>query len=73
MSTTLARPADTDHGWFVIDAEDQILGRLATRVATVLRGKHKPTLTPHVDTGDFVVVVNAGKVRMTGRKPEQKE
>ncbi len=72
MSTTLARPADTEHGWFVIDAQDQVLGRLATRVATVLRGKHKPTFTPHVDTGDFVVVINAGKVRLTGRKLEQK-
>jgi large subunit ribosomal protein L13 len=72
MSTTIARPADVEHGWFVIDAEDQVLGRLATRVATVLRGKHKTTFTPHVDTGDFVIVINAGKVRFTGRKLEQK-
>ncbi len=58
--------------WFVVDAKDQILGRLATRVATVLMGKHKPTYTPFLDTGDFVVVVNADKVRLTGKKPTQK-
>jgi len=73
MSTTITRPATVEHDWFVIDAEDQVLGRLATRIATALRGKHKPTFMPHVDTGDFVVVVNADKVKLTGRKLEQKE
>ena len=73
MSTTLARPADTEHGWFVIDAQDQVLGRLATRVATVLRGKHKPTFTPHVDTGDYVVVINAANVKLTGNKLDAKK
>jgi large subunit ribosomal protein L13 len=58
--------------WFVVDAKDQILGRLATRVAMVLMGKHKPTYTPFLDTGDFVVVVNADKIRLTGKKPLQK-
>lgn len=58
--------------WYVVDAEDLILGRLATRIATVLRGKHKPTFTPHADTGDHVIVVNAEKVAVTGRKREQK-
>ena len=58
--------------WYVVDAEDLILGRLATRIATVLRGKHKPTFTPHSDTGDHVIVVNAEKVALTGRKREQK-
>ncbi|MCB9764863.1 MAG: 50S ribosomal protein L13 [Alphaproteobacteria bacterium] len=73
MSTVSAKPAEVKHDWFVIDAEDLVLGRMATRIATVLRGKHKPIFTPHVDTGDFVVVVNAGKVRLTGRKLDQKE
>jgi large subunit ribosomal protein L13 len=59
--------------WFVTDARDKVLGRLASRVATILRGKHKPTYTPHVDGGDFVVVVNAKQVRLTGRKLDQKE
>jgi large subunit ribosomal protein L13 len=58
--------------WFVVDAQDQALGRLASRVATILRGKHKAIFTPHVDTGDFVVIVNAEKVLLTGRKREQK-
>ena len=72
MSTTLARPADVQRDWYVVDAADQTLGRLATRIATVLRGKHKPTFTPHVDTGDYVIVVNAQKVHLTGRKLDQK-
>ena len=71
-TTRSARPAEVERRWLVVDAADQVLGRLATRVATVLRGKHKATFTPHVDTGDFVIVVNAGKVRLTGRKREQK-
>ncbi len=58
--------------WYVVDATDRILGRMATRIATVLMGKHKPTYTPFLDTGDFVVVLNASKIRLTGRKPEQK-
>ena len=58
--------------WFVVDAKDQILGRLATRVAMVLMGKHKPTYTPFIDTGDFVIVLNADKIRLTGKKPQKK-
>ena len=73
MQTTFsAKPGETDRAWFVIDAADFELGRLATRVAHVLRGRHKVTYTPHVDTGDFVVVVNAGQVKLTGRKLDQK-
>ncbi len=60
------------HKWWLVDARDQVLGRLATRIATILMGKNKPTYTPHVDAGDFVVVVNADKVRLTGRKAENK-
>jgi large subunit ribosomal protein L13 len=71
-ATQSAKPAEVERHWYVVDATDQVLGRLATRLATVLRGKHKPSYTPHVDTGDFVVVVNAEKVRLTGRKAEQK-
>jgi large subunit ribosomal protein L13 len=71
-ATRSARPAEVTRRWFVVDAEGQVLGRLATRIATLLRGKHKALFTPHVDTGDFVIVVNAEKVRLTGRKREQK-
>ena len=71
-TTQSAKPAEVDHAWYVIDAADVVLGRLSTRVASVLRGKHKPIYTPHVDTGDFVIVVNAEKVKLTGRKLEQK-
>ncbi|MCA9511124.1 MAG: 50S ribosomal protein L13 [Myxococcota bacterium] len=71
-ATQSARPGEVERTWYVIDAEDVVLGRLATRVASVLRGKHKPTFTPHVDTGDHVIVINAEKVRLTGRKREQK-
>jgi large subunit ribosomal protein L13 len=63
---------NTDHRWYVVDAKDQVLGRLATRVATVLRGKHKPAFTPNADTGDFVIVVNADKVKLTGSKMTDK-
>lgn len=64
--------ADVQRRWYVVDATDKVLGRLAVRIATVLMGKHKPTYTPHVDTGDFVIVLNAGKVKVTGsRKKEQ--
>ena len=71
----VAKPAQAspERKWWVVDATDIPLGRLASRIATVLRGKNKPTFTPHVDTGDFVVVVNASKVKLTGRKLEQKE
>lgn len=65
-------PEAVTRHWHVVDADRQILGRLASRVAVLLRGKHKPTYTPHLDTGDFVVVVNAAKVRLTGRKLEDK-
>jgi large subunit ribosomal protein L13 len=68
----LAKTGEVEQQWFVVDATDKVLGRLAARIATVLMGKHKPTYTPHVDTGDFVVVLNAGKVKVNGnRKPEQ--
>ncbi|MDP9405737.1 MAG: 50S ribosomal protein L13 [Actinomycetota bacterium] len=71
MRTFSPRPADIDRRWFVVDATDVVLGRLATRVAHVLRGKHKPTFAPHMDMGDHVIVVNAAKVRLTGAKAVQ--
>jgi large subunit ribosomal protein L13 len=71
-TTKSAKPAEVEHRWFVVDATDQVLGRLASQVATVLRGKHRPIFTPHVDAGDYVIVINAEKVRLTGRKREQK-
>lgn len=71
--TIIAKPGHVTRQWFVVDATDRTLGRLATRIATVLMGKHKPTYTPHVDTGDFVVVTNAGKIRVTGKKAETME
>ena len=71
-ATQSTRPADVERNWYVVDATDLVLGRLSTRIASVLRGKHKPTFTPHVDTGDHVIVVNAEKVKLTGRKREQK-
>ena len=70
IRTTVAKKGDVNQNWFILDASDQIVGRLATRIATVLMGKHKPTYTAHVDTGDFVVVTNAAKIRVTGRKAE---
>ena len=72
MKTYTAKPADIKRDWVVVDAEDQVLGRLATMIAMRLRGKHKPTFTPHIDTGDFVIVVNADKVKLTGNKLAQK-
>jgi large subunit ribosomal protein L13 len=69
----MAKPGEVEQKWHLIDATDQIVGRLANRIAVLLMGKHRPTYTPHVDTGDFVVVVNADKVRFTGKKWEQKE
>jgi large subunit ribosomal protein L13 len=71
VRTYSPKPGDIQRAWHVIDAEDVVLGRLATQVATLLRGKHKPTYAPHVDTGDFVIIVNAGKVVLTGNKREQ--
>jgi len=71
--TPSAKAADVERRWFVVDAEDMVLGRLATRIATILRGKHRPIYTPHVDTGEYVIVVNAEKVKLTGRKLEQKK
>lgn len=70
--TFMLRPQDVRRRWYVVDATDQVLGRLASRIATVLRGKQKPEYTPHVDCGDFVIVVNAARVRLTGRKWDQK-
>src|SRR6476469_1861245 len=72
MKTFTARPADISHDWHLVDAEDVPLGRLASVVAQLIRGKHKPTYTPHMDGGDFVIVVNASKVRLTGRKLSNK-
>lgn len=71
MRTYSPRPTDIEHRWHVVDADGVVLGRLASRVAHVLRGKHKPTFAPHVDVGDYVIIVNAGKVRLTGSKGEQ--
>lgn len=70
--TYTAKPGEVEREWYVVDATDQTLGRLATRIATVLRGKHKPQYTPHEDVGDFVIVLNADKVKVTGRKLDQK-
>ena len=72
MSTTLANKETATPKWFVIDGTDQVVGRLAVTVSNILRGKHKPTYTPHCDTGDFVIVVNADKVKFTGKKWDQK-
>ena len=68
MTTYLEKPADVKRKWYLVDAQGKTLGRLASRVAILLRGKHKPTFTPHVDTGDHVVIVNADKIRLTGDK-----
>ena len=68
-----AKPAEVERAWHVVDAENMVVGRLATQVATLLRGKHKPSFTPHVDCGDFVIVINADKVRFTGKKETDKE
>jgi large subunit ribosomal protein L13 len=72
MKTYTAKAGEVVQGWYVVDAQGKVLGKLATQIATRLRGKHKPEYTPHVDTGDYVVVVNAGKIRVTGRKAENK-
>lgn len=72
MKTYTATPTDIAHQWYVVDADGMVLGRLASEVAKIIRGKHKPMFTPHMDTGDYVIVINASKVRVTGRKAEQK-
>ena len=72
MNTYMANAQTVERKWYVVDAEGMVLGRLASQVANILRGKHKPTYTPHVDTGDHVIVVNADKVVLTGKKLDQK-
>ena len=73
MKTFTATPSDIVHDWYVVDAENMVLGRLASQIAKIIRGKHKPTFTPHMDTGDNVIVINAAKVAVTGKKRDQKE
>ena len=73
MKTFSAKPHEVQRDWFLVDANDKVLGRLASQIALRLRGKHKPEYTPHVDTGDFIVVVNAGRLRVTGAKDEGKK
>ena len=73
MRTFSPKPSDVDRQWYIIDATDVVLGRLASHVAVLLRGKHKPVFAPHMDMGDFVVVINAGKVALTGAKLQQKK
>ena len=72
MKTYMAKPETVQAGWYVVDASGKVLGRLASEIARRLRGKHKPEFTPHVDTGDYIVVVNADKLRVTGRKAQDK-
>jgi large subunit ribosomal protein L13 len=72
VRTFTAKQAEIERGWYVVDAQGQTLGRLASKIAPILKGKHKPIYTPHLDCGDFVIVVNAEKVRVTGRKLDQK-
>ncbi len=73
MKTYLAKPGELEHKWFIVDGKDKVVGRLASDIAMVLMGKHRPTYTPHVDTGDYVIVINAEQMVMTGRKLEQKQ
>ncbi len=72
MKTTIPRAQDVQHNWLLMDASEQPLGRFSVKIADRLRGKHKPTYTPHVDTGDFVVVINARNIKLTGKKDDQK-
>lgn len=72
MKTYSPKASEIEQKWFIVDADNKVLGRLASEIAQILRGKHKPTFVPHLDVGDFVVVVNADKVRLTGRKSEYK-
>ena len=73
MKTFSATPSDIEQQWFIVDADGMVLGRLAAEVAKIIRGKHKPIFTPHMDTGDNVIVINASKVKVTGKKGEQKQ
>lgn len=73
MKTYSAKKEDIERAWFIVDATDQTLGRMATQIATILRGKHKPLFTPHVDCGDFVVVINAEKLHVTGNRLDEKK
>ncbi|MCC3145050.1 50S ribosomal protein L13 [Halanaerobium sp. Z-7514] len=73
MSTYMAKNEEVERNWYVVDAEDKTLGRISSKIAQYLRGKHKPTFTPHVDMGDFVIVVNAEKIKLTGNKWDQKK
>ena len=73
MKTYMAKPGEVEQKWWLVDAEDKIVGRMATQIATLLMGKHRPTYTPHIDTGDFVVVINCEKVFFSGKKWDQKE
>src|SRR5688572_3877112 len=73
MKTFSATPRDITKRWYVVDAEDMVLGRLASEVAKIIRGKHKPIFTPHMDTGDGVIIINASKIKVTGRKADQKQ
>ena len=73
MKTFTAKPHEVVHGWYLVNADGKVLGRLASQIAVRLRGKHKPEYTPHVDTGDFIVVVNASKIRVTGKKALDKK
>ena len=72
MKSFMAKTNEVERKWYVIDATDKVLGRLSTEIATILSGKNKPIYTPHVDTGDFVVIINASKIKLTGKKLEQK-
>ncbi len=72
-TTFMAKPSEVERKWYVIDAEGQRLGRLASEVASILRGKNKPQFTPHIDTGDFVIIINADKIELTGKKLQQKK
>lgn len=69
----MAKPDQVERKWYLVDASDKTLGRLATKVADILRGKHKPSFTPHIDTGDFVIIINAEKIKLTGKKWDQKK
>ncbi|MBL7156969.1 MAG: 50S ribosomal protein L13 [Candidatus Omnitrophica bacterium] len=73
MKTTHVKKADVKHAWYLVDARDKILGRLATKIASLLKGKHKPEYSPHVDLGDGVVVINSEKIRVTGKKLQEKQ
>jgi len=72
-STSMLKKGQVNHSWYIVDADSKILGRVAAKVASIIRGKHKPTFTPHVDCGDNVIVINASKVRVTGRKLKEKK